>query len=106
MSLNGRASPAAEGGQLSAATVVVQYVNVEDSGYVDVVGSPTPFVRTVGTGTGVVLRDGLAYDVTWSRPFPPTRTSFSGPNKLPLPFAQGPIWVLLVNKDSPIAVTP
>jgi Protein of unknown function (DUF3048) N-terminal domain/Protein of unknown function (DUF3048) C-terminal domain len=106
ISLNGRASAAAEGGQLSAATVVVQYVTVEDSGYVDVVGSPTPLVRTVGTGTGVVLRDGMAYDVTWSRPFPLSRTSFSGPNKLPLPFAPGPVWVLLVNQATPIAVSP
>lgn len=106
MSLDGRAAPAAEGGQLSAATVVVQYVDVEDSGYVDVVGSPTPLVRTVGSGPAVVLRDGVGYDATWSRPFPLTRTSFSGANKLPIPFAPGPVWVLLVNKTNPIAVSP
>ncbi len=106
MSLDGRAAPAAEGGQLSAATVVVQYVDVEDSGYVDVVGSPTPLVRTVGSGPAVVLRDGVGYDATWSRPFPLTRTGFSGANKLPIPFAPGPVWVLLVNKANPIAVSP
>ena len=53
-------------GQLSAATVVVQYVDVEDSGYVDVVGSPTLLIRTVGSGPAVVLRDGVGYDATWS----------------------------------------
>ena len=70
LSLDGRAAPAAEGGQLSATTVVVQYVDVEDSGYVDVAGSPTPLVRTVGSGPAVVLRDGVGYDATWSRPIP------------------------------------
>lgn len=106
MSLDGRGVPAAEGGQLSAATVVVQYVDVEDSGYVDVVGSPTPLVRTVGSGPAVVMRDGVGYDATWTRPFPLTRTSFSGANKLPIPFAPGPVWVLLVDKANPIAVSP
>ena len=83
----------------AAATVVVQYVDVEDSGYVDVVGSPTLLIRTVGSGPAVVLRDGVGYDATWSRPFPLTRTSFSGANKLPIPFAPGPVRVLLVNAN-------
>jgi Protein of unknown function (DUF3048) N-terminal domain/Protein of unknown function (DUF3048) C-terminal domain len=104
MSLDGRAAPAAEGGNLSAATVVVQYVDVEDSGYVDIVGSRTPLVRTVGTGPAVVLRDGLAYDGTWNRPFPQSRTTFAGADGAPIPFAPGPVWVLLVNKANPIAV--
>jgi hypothetical protein len=105
MSLDGRASPAAEGGHLSAATVVVQYVDVEDSGYVDVVGSRTPLVRTVGTGAVVVLRDGMAYDGTWNRPVALSRTTFIGPDGTPIPFAPGPVWVLLVNKANPIAVS-
>jgi hypothetical protein len=105
MSLDGRVAPAAEGGHLSAATVVVQYVDVEDSGYVDIVGSRTPLVRSVGTGPAVVLRDGMAYDGTWNRPFAQSRTTFTGADGTPIPFASGPIWVLLVNKASPIAVS-
>jgi Protein of unknown function (DUF3048) N-terminal domain/Protein of unknown function (DUF3048) C-terminal domain len=105
MSLDGRPSPAAEGGHLSAATVVVQYVDVEDSGYVDIVGSRTPLVRTVGAGPAVILRDGMAYDGGWNRPSAYSRTSFVGADGAAIPFAPGPVWVLLVNKASPIAIS-
>jgi len=88
-----------DAGQLGAATVVVQHVQ----SYVDPVAEragdvrATPVYRTVGSGTATVLRDGMFYSATWSRPQPATPTRFTvAASGLTLPFAAGPVWVLLV----------
>ena len=104
LTLNGRSARAAEGGVQRATTIVVQYVKVTDSGYGDKFGGRTPMSSTVGSGTGLVLRNGQAYKMRWSRPTPTAETSFTNLAGQPLPFAPGQIWVALVNAKTPVSV--
>ena len=58
---DGKKDMAAEGGQLGAPTIVVQYVKTDRSQFHDFNGSYTPLVHTTGKGKAVVLRDGQAF---------------------------------------------
>lgn len=87
---------AAEGGRPGAATVVLQQVVVRDTAIRDANGTPSPFAESVGAGAAVVLRDGQAFDGTWSRPSPDAPTTFTRPDGTSLTFATGPVWVLLL----------
>ncbi len=92
-----------DGGQ-QAATVVIQYVAQRDSGFGDRGGGSTPFIETIGTGTGLVLRDGKAWEVTWSRPDAQSGTSYTLADGTPMPFKPGQQWVLLLNKETPAKI--
>lgn len=98
--MNGKATMAAEGGQLGGTTVIIQYVTVTRSIYHDFLGNYTPMSHTVGTGKALILRDGRAWSATWSRP-----TATSGTRWLvggqDFPLAPGQVWVLLVNRTRP-----
>jgi hypothetical protein len=86
-----------EAGWLAPGTVVVQRVGVHNSSYVeDALGSVSPVAETVGQGAAVVLRDGQAFPVTWSRPTLADPTSYTTPTGQPLPLAAGQVWILLV----------
>ncbi|WP_130798647.1 DUF3048 domain-containing protein [Streptomyces otsuchiensis] len=89
--------PAADsgGGQLGAATVVVQRVNITDSQF-----EGTPFTETVGSGDATVLRDGRAYDVEWSRDGEDDGTEFTDGDGERVNFATGPVWVVLAPTSS------
>lgn len=89
-----------------AASVIVQFVEQTDSGYGDRNGGRTPLAKTVGTGTAIVLRDGLAYDVTWSRPSEDAGTTFTLPNGEPMTLKPGQQWVALVKRGYPVKVLP
>ena len=102
--LNGKAARAAEGGTQHATTVVLQYVRQTDSGYHDKYSGHTPKLDTVGTGKAWVLRDGMAYPVTWSRPSPTGGTTFTGADGQVVAFAPGQVWVALVNNKSKVTL--
>jgi hypothetical protein len=84
--------------------VVVQYVDQVDSGYVDRYGGRTPLITTVGTGSGVVLRGGRAWSVTWVRSGPDAGTRFFLADGSPMPFAVGQQWILLVDSDRQVRI--
>ncbi|MDQ4011346.1 MAG: DUF3048 domain-containing protein [Actinomycetota bacterium] len=96
ISMDGRPLTSASGPRPGAATVVLQRVAVRDTPIRDASGSPSPFASTVGVGSVVVLRDGLAFDGSWSRPAADAITTFTLPDGSPLTFAPGPVWVVLV----------
>jgi len=107
ISLNGFPAMAEEtDAQQHAATVVIQYVKQEASKFFDKGGGNTPHADTIGTGTAVVLRDGLAYDVTWSRPDALSGTTFTLADGSPMPFKPGQQWVILQNREHPATLTP
>jgi hypothetical protein len=91
--MDGKAAAAAEGGQLGGPTVVVQYVRVSTSVFREL-GIRPPFANTVGSGSAVVLRDGRAYHVRWSRPAPADGTVFTLPSGRAMPFARGQVWIV------------
>ncbi|WP_240197722.1 DUF3048 domain-containing protein [Nonomuraea lactucae] len=100
---DGKKDMAAEGGQLSAPTVVVQYTKTERSQFHDKNQSYTPLVHTVGKGSAVVLRDGKAYKARWERKSEKKGTTFTTPDGEPMNFAPGQVWVALASRKP---VTP
>lgn len=96
ITMDGAALTARSGVRPGAATVVLQRVVVQLTNIRDATGAPSPFAATVGTGDAVVLRDGMAFAGTWSRPAPDAGTTFALPDGSPLLFAPGPVWVILV----------
>jgi Protein of unknown function (DUF3048) N-terminal domain/Protein of unknown function (DUF3048) C-terminal domain len=92
--MDGTPARAAEGGPLSAATVVIQYTTVSTSRFLEADARP-PYAESTGAGTGVVLRGGRAYGIRWSRPGADGGTTFTTMSGQVMTFARGPIWVVL-----------
>jgi hypothetical protein len=92
--MDGSGATTTDGGRLAPATVVVQYVELRTSDFYDSLGNNTPFTETVGTGRAKVLRDGKAFDATWSRPTATDGTKFTTRDGGRLPFADGQVWVV------------
>ena len=95
VSFDGRPCTATDSGRLGAGTVVLQDVAERDSSLHDSEGNVTPYAETVGSGHALVLRDGRAFDATWSRPNPESGTTYTTPSGQPLPFAPGQVWTVL-----------
>ncbi len=93
-----------DGVQVGAASVVVQTVRSTPSNNVDVNGQPTPVLQVVGSGPVRVLRDGLVFSGTWTRPSPTAPTAFVDGSGAALPLPQGPVWVLLVPSGQEVSV--
>jgi hypothetical protein len=91
--MDGSPAYSAGGGQLGGATVVIQYVKVSTSPFREL-GIRPPYANTVGSGSAVVLRDGLAYHTHWSRPTADGGTTFTLPDGKRMLFARGQVWVV------------
>lgn len=91
--MDGKAAYSAGGRRLGARTVVIQYVKVGLSGFREL-GIKPPYANTVGSGPAVVLRDGRAYRVHWSRPHAGGGTAFTLPDGRRMPFARGQVWIV------------
>ncbi len=101
--IDGAESRSSEGGPQRAATVVIQSVTQTDSGFGDRYGGVTPQVKSVGSGTALVFRDGKVWEVTWERPDPAEGTRFLLADGSPMPFAIGQEWIVLLDeKRSPV----
>ena len=98
VSMDGGPATTTEGRQLAASTVVIQYVTVGSSRFHDSLGNVTPYAHTVGSGTALVLRDGVAIRGRWSRPRADGGTTFTTDAGAPLTFARGQVWVVLAAK--------
>jgi hypothetical protein len=92
--MDGTPATTADGKRMTAATVVVQYVNVRESAFRDFLGNNTPYTETVGSGKATVLRDGRAWDVEWKREKATDGTSFTTGDGTPVNFAKGQVWVV------------
>ncbi len=90
----------------NAATVVIQKVKQTPSIYFDKDGGNTPHATTIGKGTAVILRDGMSYDVKWSRPSADVGTTFTMADGSPMPFKPGQQWIVLLDKERPATVLP
>jgi hypothetical protein len=97
--IDGAPAQATEGGQLGGSTVVVQYTQIATSRFIEYGGRP-PYAKSTGSGRAVVLRNGRAYTVRWSRPSLAVGTTYTLPNGQRMDFARGQTWVALA-PDSP-----
>lgn len=104
LSTDGRPDMDAANGQVGAATVIVQTVKTHLSANRDVNGVATPVLSVIGTGPVTVLRDGLAWDGTWSRPDAARPTTFATAAGTPILLSGTPIWVLLVPEGQAVTV--
>jgi hypothetical protein len=95
--MDGSPARSTEDGQLGAATVVIQYTTVRTSRFLEY-GQRPPYAESTGSGTGVVLRDGRAWDVRWSRPSADGGTTFTTAADRAMTFARGPVWVVLASR--------
>lgn len=98
------------GEQQRADTVVLQYVKQSESAFNDKGGGNTPHAETIGAGTGIVLRDGQSWDVTWMRPDAGSGTTFLRADRMPMTFKPGQTWFVLLDETRPaqiqISATP
>ena len=95
----------AAGYQLGASTLVVQKVSITPSIYHDKVGGVTPFSQTIGSGSGYILRDGIAIRALWNRPDAQSGTKWQDTSGNEIQFAPGQIWIALTDKD-PVFTKP
>jgi hypothetical protein len=93
--MDGARAGSTEGKQLSAATVVIQHTNVSTSKFLEYHLRP-PYAWSIGHGTAIVLRNGKAYRVNWSRPRLTDGTRFTTRSGMPMTFRPGPVWIVLV----------
>jgi hypothetical protein len=94
VSMDGKTAQAAEDGELSAPTVVIQYTKIRTSRFLEA-GARPPYAQSTGAGTGLVLRGGQAYTIRRSRPDADGGTTFTTASGQPMTFARGPVWVVL-----------
>jgi hypothetical protein len=92
--MDGAPGMATEGGQLGGATVIIQYTRIATSRFEEYGGRP-PLAESVGSGRAVILRNGRAYTVHWSRPNGNSGTTFTLPGGKRMLFAPGQTWVVL-----------
>jgi len=103
LSMDGKKDMAEEGGQLGAATFVIQFATVKGSRFHDVNGVTSPETDTIGRGRALFFRDGQVFQGQWSRPkaTAPTTYTFGGEKAV---FAPGTVWVALVGRHHPVSV--
>jgi hypothetical protein len=99
LTYNNEPNLADTGKQLGAATFVIQITSITPSIYGDKFGGVTPLSRSVGTGTGYILRDGKSYTATWSRASDEVGTTWTALDGSEIAFAPGNIWVALTDTE-------
>jgi hypothetical protein len=87
-----------------ATTAIIQYVKQTDSGYGDKFGGVTPMLHTVGSGKGLLLRDGRTYPITWQRSAEEVPTAYLDAEGQPIAQDPGQVWVLLVDRDRKVEI--
>jgi Protein of unknown function (DUF3048) N-terminal domain/Protein of unknown function (DUF3048) C-terminal domain len=96
--MDGAPGMAAEGGQLGGSTVIIQYTRIALSRFEEYGGLP-PMAESIGSGRAVILRNGRAYTVHWSRPNWNGGTTFTLPGGKRMLFAAGQTWVVLAPQN-------
>jgi hypothetical protein len=96
-SMDGSPAVTSGGVRLSAATVVIQHTTVRTSRFLEY-GSRPPYAESKGSGSALVLRNGKAWTVHWSRPTANVGTTFTTASGQPMTFARGQVWVVLARR--------
>lgn len=90
-----------EAGQISPRVVVVmkmQETTVLEDGY-------RQSITTVGSGQAVIFQDGVAQEVTWTKPSREGQITFTDAAGAPVPLARGQTWITAVPENKGGTVT-
>jgi hypothetical protein len=102
--IDGAVQHTASGKVIATPNVIVQFCSVtvypQD---VDVMGNPSQFTHTIGSGRVVVFRNGHRLEGTWSRPKGTSGTVLRSRLGRPLDLAPGGAWVVLVATGAPLS---
>ena len=94
---------AADGAAVAMPNVLVQLCQVTTNpADVDVMGNPSQFTHTVGSGQVVLFRNGRRINGRWSRPTVNSATTYTDAAGKPLLFAQGGSFVVLATVGAPV----
>jgi hypothetical protein len=85
--------------------IIVQYVPIRHSRYVDVLGAPTPYTVTTGRGNALILRNGRAIRATWRRLNGRTGTRYLDDKGRDIPLKPGSTWVLLLPRTRSVSLS-
>jgi hypothetical protein len=95
---------AASGRPISTPNLVVPVSRARiDPTDVDVLGTPSVYTSTVGTGRLLVFRDGRVLTGSWARARPAGRTSYLDADRKPITLDPGGAWVLLAATGAPVS---
>ncbi len=82
--------------EFRADNLIVMYCPVGDAGYVDPAGNPVPETTCDGSGKAMVLRDGKALDLTWTKKNAKAATAFETADGTPYAVSPGKTFLELV----------
>lgn len=91
--------------QVEVDNLIVQYVKVKQTGFVDQAGNPVPLSRTLGSGRVAVFRDGKVVTGVWHRQLMKSRTTFLDGNKRLIHLKRGTTFVMLLPNTRNITVS-
>ena len=86
-----------DGGQISAANVIVQYVDYPVVGYQKEgkLNSPIPMAQLIGQGDAVIFSGGAMIKAHWSKPSATAVTQYTDAAGAPIGLAPGQTWIEL-----------
>ncbi len=99
LTYNGKPNLDSNGRQLGSPNFVIQKVSITNSIYHDKVGGITPLSKTVGSGTGYLLRDGKVVAINWQRPSAEVGTIWTLADGTVANFADGQVWIALTDGE-------
>jgi hypothetical protein len=101
--VNGQALHTASGAPEASPNVLVQLCQVTTNpGDVDVMGNPSQFTHSVGSGRAVLFRNGRRIEGKWSRKSTTAPTIFTDLKGTPLLLAPGGVYVVLATNGAPV----
>jgi hypothetical protein len=93
------------GQQLTADTVIVQYVTMGSSGIKDVNGAESPELGVIGSGRAQVFVAGRVIDANWQKSSRAEHTRFVDNSGKVIPIKPGSTWIELVPADRQAALS-
>jgi Protein of unknown function (DUF3048) N-terminal domain/Protein of unknown function (DUF3048) C-terminal domain len=103
LNTDGSVRRTASGRPVTTPNLVVPFSRARaDRTDVDVLGNPSVYTSTVGSGRLLVFRDGRVLEGRWSRARAAGPTAYLDSRRQPVPLAPGGAWVLLAAPGAPV----
>jgi len=87
-------------------SVIIEFVNYTNTGFVDPAGNPVPQAHSVGSGNAIFLSGGEVATGTWSKASESAVTTFSDSSGQPIKLASGRTWVDFAPVGTPTTASP